>query len=179
MSVISAGWLVMIAPPPPRLPAHRLQCKCSPFVSVDQMSQRLLCWSAGLLIRPEQREQSVDRVLPALSLYLHRLCVHTCMENPPVCQTFFTSSRNIFIVKQSYCGTIHPCQPFFCLLFACPLSFAPEHRYNLHNYKIGSYTFFFIVLPLKGGHKYAWFSFSTMYETVNVCCQTWLKPLYL
>lgn len=99
--------------PSPTLPAHRLQCKCSPFVSVDQMSQCLLCWSAGLLIRPEQREQSLGRVLPALSLYLHRLCVHTCMENPPVYQAFFTSSRNIFIVQQSYCGTINPCQPFF------------------------------------------------------------------
>lgn len=47
--------------PSPRLPAHCLQCKCSPFVSVDQMSQRLLCWSASLLIRSEQREQSLDQ----------------------------------------------------------------------------------------------------------------------
>lgn len=29
--------------PSPSLSAHCFQCKCSPFVSVDQMSQRLLC----------------------------------------------------------------------------------------------------------------------------------------
>lgn len=87
--------------PSSRLPAHCFQCKCSPFVSVDQMSQRLLCWSASLLIRSEQRVQSFERALPALSLYLHRLWVHTSMENPPY-QTFFARSRNIFIVEHSY-----------------------------------------------------------------------------
>lgn len=86
--------------PSPSLPAHCFQCKCSPFVSVDQMSQRLLCWSASLLIRSEQREQSLERALPVLSLYLHRLWVHTSMENPPY-QTFCTSSRNIFIVEHN------------------------------------------------------------------------------
>ena len=65
-SVISAGWLTVIAPPSPspRLPAHCFQCKCSPFVSVDQMSRRLLCWSASLLIRSEQRVQSPTSPFP-------------------------------------------------------------------------------------------------------------------
>lgn len=86
------------------------------------MSQRLLCWSAGLLIRSEQGEQSPERALPALSLYLHRLRVHTSMENPPVYPTFFSSSRNIFIVEPSKCGPANLCRLILFSLFLHVLS---------------------------------------------------------
>lgn len=147
MSVISAGWLTMMAPLPPRLPAHCLQYKCSPFVSVDQMSQRLLCWSASLLIRSELNERSLDPVLPALSLYLHSLRVHARVENPVVYQTFFIVVMNISTVLMWHTTS---CQPILFSVF-CSIGYRPFLKNTL--------TFFIAII--KG--LSAWFSVSTIY----------------
>lgn len=89
--------------PSPRQSAHRFQCKCSPFVSGAQMSQRLLCWSASLLIRSEQREHGLrDPTSPFPFIYADSGCTRAWKIHPI---RFFTSSRNMFTVEHRECGT--------------------------------------------------------------------------
>lgn len=112
VTVITPGWLTMIAPPPPdSLPtvSSASALHLSPWIKCPGDCS---CWSASLLIRSEQGEQSLERALPAFPfIYTDR--VHTSMENPPD-QDFFMSSRKL------YCPVLlmwhkQPLQSYFIL----------------------------------------------------------------
>jgi len=49
------------------------QCECFPFVSVDQMSKRLLCWSVSLLIRSDQRPKQKGSPTSSFLLFTQTL----------------------------------------------------------------------------------------------------------
>ena len=108
-SVISAGWLTVIAPPPP-FP----QAAC-PLFPVQVLSI-CLCGSnvqatALLIGKPPYKvgAESAKPYQPFPFIYTDCGCTRA-RKNPPVYQTFFASSRNIFIVIHRYVAQLALCR---------------------------------------------------------------------